>query len=62
MIESNYPRQYFNGLKALQFNECSNLNPRNFNLSYFNKIHDIGDPKFVKLLAQSPSLLNVGLS
>lgn len=39
MIESNYKKQYFNNLKALQFNKCRNMNPGKFELSEFNKIH-----------------------
>ena len=62
MIESNYKKKYYNNLKALQLNECRNMNPAKFNLSQFNKILEIDDPKFVKLLARSPALVNVGLS
>lgn len=38
MISSNYKKKYFNNLKALQLNRCTNLNP-NFNLAYWNKLN-----------------------
>lgn len=62
MISSNYKKEYFNNLKALQLNRCGNLNPGNFNLAYFNKLNYREDPDFVKLLARSPHLTNVSLS
>lgn len=62
MIESNYKKKYYNNLKALQLNKCTNMNPGKFDLNEFNQIHDINDPKYVRLLARSPALLNVGLS
>lgn len=62
MISSNYAKEYFNNLKALQLNLCGNLNPSNFNLAYFNKLNKKEDPEFVKILARSPNLENVSLS
>lgn len=43
MISSNYKKDYFNNLKALQLNRCGVLNP-NFNLAYFNKLNYKEDP------------------
>jgi hypothetical protein len=37
MIAGNYPKTYFNNLKALQLDECQNLNP-NFVLANYNKL------------------------
>ena len=61
MIESNYKSMYYNNLKALEFKQCSNINP-NFSLSHFNKLLEKKDPEFVQLLARSPNLENVSLS
>lgn len=61
MISSNYKKDYFNNLKALQLNRCGVLNP-NFNLAYFNKLNHKEDPEFVKLLARTPHLTNISLS
>lgn len=49
MIPSNYPKVYYNNLRALQLSNCSNLNP-NFVLSHFNKLVTKVDPEYVKLL------------
>lgn len=49
-------------MKALQLNRCGNLNPANFNLTYWNKLNYKEDPEFVKLLARSPNMTNVSLS
>jgi len=43
MISSNFKKEYYNNLKALQLNRCGALNP-NFNLSYFNKLNNKEDP------------------
>lgn len=37
MIAGNYTKTYFNNLKALQLDECQNLNP-NFVLANYNKL------------------------
>ena len=37
MISSNYKKAYYNNLKALQFDNCSYMNP-NFTLTHFNKL------------------------
>lgn len=55
MIASNYKKVYYNNLKALQLNQCNNMNP-NFSLSHFNKLVTKNDPEYVKLFAQSPNL------
>lgn len=55
MIASNYKKQFFNNLQALQLDYCNNLNP-NFNLSHYNKLVNKVEPEFVKLLADSPKL------
>ena len=55
MIASNYKKEYFNNLKALQFDRCSNLNP-NFVLSHHNKLVEKKDPEYVKLFSHSTNL------
>ncbi len=37
MISSNYKKAYHNNLKALQLDNCSNMNP-SFTLAHFNKL------------------------
>lgn len=37
MIEGNYSKQFYNNLKALQWNNSTNINP-NFNLASYNKL------------------------
>lgn len=44
MIASNYKKVYYNNLKALQLDSCSNLNPSNFNLAHYNKLVTKNDP------------------
>lgn len=44
MIASNYKKVYFNNLKALQLDCCTNLNPSNFTLAHYNKIVEKKDP------------------
>jgi hypothetical protein len=43
MISSNYPKKYYNNLKALQLDLCYSLNP-SFNLSNHNKLTNKEDP------------------
>ena len=43
MIAGNYPKTYFNNLKALQLDECQNLNP-NFVLLNYNKLVNKKEP------------------
>lgn len=43
MIAGNYKKEYFNNLKALQLNTCSNLNP-NFVLSHYSKLINKVEP------------------
>jgi Ran GTPase-activating protein (RanGAP) involved in mRNA processing and transport len=61
MIASNYKKAYFNNLKALQFDNCSLLNPTNFTLAHYNKLVEKRDPEYVKLFAQSPCLESIHL-
>ena len=37
MIANNYQKQFFNNLKALKFDFCTNFNP-NFSLAHYNKL------------------------
>ena len=55
MIATNYKKHFYNNLKALQLNYCTNLNP-NFSLINYNKLVNKTEPDFVKLLADSPQL------
>ena len=55
MISTNYKKEFFNNLKALQLNYGNNLNP-NFSLVHYNKLVNKVEPDFVKLLANSPNL------
>ena len=55
MIATNYKKQFFNNIKALQLNYSNNLNP-NFNLTHYNKLVNKVEPDFVKLLVNSPNL------
>lgn len=55
MIAGNYPKTFFNNLKGLQLNTCTNLNPT-FSLAHYNKLINKVEPDFVKLLANSPKL------
>lgn len=50
MIEQNFKKAFYNNLKALQLDYCSNLNP-NFNLAHYNKLLVKKDPDYVKLFA-----------
>jgi hypothetical protein len=55
MIAVNYPKTYYNNLKALQFDNCSNLNPP-FVLSNYEKLVNKTEPEYVKILADSQNL------
>lgn len=55
MISTNYKKEFFNNLRALQLNYGNNLNP-NFSLVHYNKLVNKAEPDFVKLLANSPNL------
>lgn len=55
MIAGNYQKTYFNNLKALQLDECKNLNP-NFVLANYNKLVNKKEPEYVKILADSSCL------
>ena len=55
MIATNYKKEFFNNLKALQLNYSNNMNPA-FNLTHYNKLVNKVEPDFVKLLADSPNL------
>ena len=55
MIATNYKKEFFNNLKALQLNYCNNLNPT-FSLTHYNKLVNKVEPDFVKLLGNSPNL------
>jgi len=61
MIASNYKKVYYNNLKALQMNQCNNMNP-NFSLAHFNKLVTKNDPEYVKLFSESPNLESLMLS
>lgn len=61
MIASNYKKVYYNNLKALQLDNCSQLNPTNFTLAHYNKLVNKKDPEYVKLFAQSPRLESLHL-
>lgn len=61
MIASNYKKTYFNNLKALQLDNCSNLNPSNFSLAHYNKLKEKTDPEYVKLFSQSPCLESLNM-
>ena len=60
MIASNYEKQYYNNLKALQLNFCNPLEP-NFNLTHFNKLITKKDPNYVSLLSKSPKLTSISM-
>jgi len=55
MIAVNYPKSYYNNLKALQLDTCSNLNP-SFALSNYEKLVNKTEPEYVKILADSQNL------
>jgi hypothetical protein len=55
MIASNYKKEYYNNLRALQLDNGKNLNP-NFNLNHYNKLVNKKEPEFVKILAESQRL------
>lgn len=59
MISANYPKKFFNNLKALQFDNCS-INP-SFNLQNHNKYTNKEDPDIVKLIARSEKLETLSL-
>jgi hypothetical protein len=58
MIAVNYPKSYYNNLKALQLDTCSNLNP-SFVLSNYEKLVNKTEPEFVKILSDSPNLYSL---
>lgn len=60
MINTNFKKDYFNNLKALQLDSCSMLNP-SFTLTHYNKLVEKKDPAYVKLFAQSPCLETINL-
>ena len=55
MIATNYKKEFFNNLTALQLNFSNNLNP-GFSLAHYNKLVNKVEPNIVKLLANSPNL------
>jgi hypothetical protein len=55
MIAGNYQKFFYNNLKALQLDNCSNLNP-GFVLAHYEKLVNKKEPEFVKILADSPNL------
>ena len=55
MIAGNYNKVFYNNLKALELDSCSNLNP-GFVLSHYNKLVNKKEPEYVKILADSPHL------
>ena len=59
MISANYPKRFFNNLRALQLDNCS-INP-GFNLTQFNKLTNKSDPDLVKLIARSEKLETLSL-
>jgi Ran GTPase-activating protein (RanGAP) involved in mRNA processing and transport len=59
MISANYPKKFFNNLRALQLDNCA-INP-NFNLVQFNKLTNKEDPDLVKLIARSDRLETLSL-
>lgn len=61
MIATNYPKTFYNNLKALQFQNNANLNP-SFNLAYYNKHTTKNVPEWVKLLRESPRLETLDLT
>lgn len=61
MIASNYKKVYYNNLKALQLDNCSNLNPSNFSLAHYNKLVEKKDPEYVRLFSLSPCLESLNL-
>ncbi len=54
MISANYPKKFYNNLKALQLDQCS-VNVY-FNLTQHNKLTVKEDPDVVKLIARSERL------
>ena len=60
MIATNYKKEFYSNLKALQLNNCLNLNP-NFNLQHHNKLVNKVEPSWVKLLANSQKLTTLEL-
>jgi hypothetical protein len=60
MIATNYKKEFFNNLRTLQFNYCSNLNP-GFSLAHYNKLVNKVEPEMVKLFANSPNLQTLEL-
>lgn len=61
MIAINYPKTFYNNLKAFQFQNNTNLNP-NFNLAYYNKHTNKKVPQWVSILRQSSKLETVDLT
>lgn len=59
MISANYPKKFFNNLKALQLDSCA-INP-NFNLQNHNKLTNKQDPDLVRLIARSEKLETLSL-
>ena len=51
MISANYPKKFYNNLKAIQMDQCS-VNVY-FNLTQHNKLTIKEDPDVVKLIARS---------
>lgn len=60
MIATNYTKEFYNNLKALQLNNCNNLNP-SFSLQHYNKLVNKVEPDWVKLLADSQKLTTLEL-
>lgn len=59
MISANFPKRFFNNLRALQLDNCA-INPA-FNLTQFNKLTNKEDPDLVKLIARSERLETLSL-
>jgi hypothetical protein len=59
MISANYPKKFFNNIKALQLDNCT-INP-GFNLTQHNKLSFKQDPDLVKLIARSERLETLSL-
>jgi len=60
MIATNYKKEFYSNLKALQLNNCNNLNPA-FSLQHYNKLVNKIEPEWVKLLADSQQFTTLEL-
>lgn len=52
MTKTDFDKKFYNNLKALEFDECSNIYS-GFNINDFKK-YDRKDPEIMRLYARSP--------